>query len=122
MICGVDTIKAAEFDICYMAGTEIGNNSTFAVTDENDLAVDLTGATLEMQVKYKPEDPESRAIITFKTSDGTITISGAENNYITLRGQYQVDEGLRVHDIWWEEQKDYLGKGFFKITANATRT
>ena len=121
MNCDIDTIRAAEFDICYMAGTEISNNCTFAV-NENGNPVNLLGATLTMYVKYKPEDPNTRAIIEFSTTAGTITISGASNNYITLHGVHQVAKGLRYHDIYWTEEEDYIGKGMFRIDANTTRT
>jgi len=121
MICNIDTKTAAEKDICYMAGSEISNNGTFAVTDASGNPVDLTGVVLEMQVKYKPDDPLTRAIIVFKTSDSTITISGASNNLITLHGNYQVKTGLWYHDLYRFDNEEYIMAGRFNIVSNVTR-
>lgn len=121
MNCDIDTITAAEVDICYMAGTEISNSGTYAVTDINGLAVDLSGIELELQVKYKPEDPLSRAIIVFKTTDGTLTVGGASNNEVTMNGVYQVDAGLRYYDLLRKDVPEYVMFGRFKITSNTTR-
>lgn len=85
MRCDIDTIAAAQYDVCYMAGTEISTNGTFAVTDENDLPVDLSLASLQLQVKYKPEDPLTRALIVLKTTDATLTVGGVYFNNLSLK-------------------------------------
>lgn len=121
MICDINTQTAAEVDMCYMAGSEMSNNGTFAISDEVGNPVDLSGVELEMQVKYKPEDPLTRAIIVLKTTDSTLTISGANNNYITMHGTYQVPEGLRYYDILRKDIPEYIQKGRFKINSNVTR-
>ena len=122
MNCDINTTTWATVDICYAAGQEISNNATFAITDENGNPVNLLGVQLEMQVKYKPEDPLTRALIVFKTTDSTITISGAGNNYITLHGKYQVKIGLWYHDLYRFDLEEYIQKGRFKIDSNVTRT
>ncbi len=122
MICNIDTDTAVEKDICYMAGSEIGNNGTFEVSDINGNPVDLSGVVLEMQVKYKPEDPLTRAIIVFKTSDNTLTISGVNNSLVTMHGVYQVTAGDRYHDLFRFDLEEYIQKGVFRITNNVTRT
>ena len=122
MICDIDTKTAAEVDICYRAGSEISNNGTFVVTDEAGDPVDLSGVQLELQVKYKPEDPLTRAIIVFKTTDNTITISGASNNQVTLHGVYQVRIGLWYHDLYRFDLEEYIMAGRFNIVSNVTRT
>jgi hypothetical protein len=109
-------------DICYTSGQEISNNCTFAITDENGLAVDLSGVPMELQVKYKPEDPLTRIIIRFRTSDATMTVSGAGNNEITLHGKYQVNAGDRFYDLWRNDNEEYIQKGVFRIYSNTTRT
>jgi len=121
MNCDINTTTWAEKDICYTAGQEISNNCTFAITDENDNPVDLSSVELEAQVKYYAEDPLSRVIIRFRTADNTITISGANNNYITFHGKYQVDAGDRVYDVWRNDLEEYIQKGVFRIYANSTR-
>jgi len=121
MICDVNTTTWAEKDFCYTAGQEISNNCTFAVTDQNDNPVDLSGVVMEMQVKYKPEDPLTRAIIRFRTSDATMTVSGANNNLITLHGVYQVTAGDRYADLFRFDIEEYILKGVFRIYANTTR-
>lgn len=121
MICDIDTKTAAEVDICYMAGSEISNNGTYAVTDEAGNPVDLSGVELELQVKYKPEDPLTRAIIVFKTTDSTLTISGASNNNITMHGVYQVKIGLWYHDLYRFDLEEYIMEGRFSIQSNVTR-
>jgi hypothetical protein len=122
MNCDVNTTTWATKDICYTAGQEISNNGTFSVADENGDPVDLSGVELEMQVKYKPEDPLTRAIIVFKTTDGTITVGGSDNDEITLHGVYQVDAGDRFHDLLRKDTTEYIMKGVFRIYANTTRT
>ena len=121
MICNIDTITAADKDICYMAGTEISTNGFFDVTDANGAAVDLSGIALELQVKYKPEDPLTRALIVFKTTDGTLTVSGASNNRVTLHGVYQPKIGLWYHDLLRKDVPEYIMKGRFNVVSNTTR-
>jgi hypothetical protein len=121
MNCNINTTTWAEVDICYTAGQEISNNCTFAITDENGNPVDLFGVEIEAQVKYKPEAPLTRAIIVFKTTDGTLTISGADNNYITFHGAYQVKAGDRFYDVLRKDTTEYLQKGVFRIYPNVTR-
>ena len=122
MNCDIDTTTWAEKDICYTAGQEISNNCTFDVADASGNPVDLSGVELEMQVKYKPEDPLSRVIIRFRTSDNTITISGVGNDRITLHGVYQINAGDRYHDLIRKDTTEYLMKGVFRVYANTTRT
>lgn len=121
MNCDIDTTTWAVKDICYTAGQEISNNCTFAITDEDGLAVDLSGVDLELQVKYKPEDPLTRAIIVFKTSDATITVSGADNNEITLHGKYQIKGADYYYDLWRDDTEEYIQKGVFRTYNNVTR-
>lgn len=121
MICDINTETAAEKDICYMAGSEISNNCTYAITDEDDVPVDLSGVEIEAQVKYKPEDPLTRAVIVFKTTDGTISISGASNNYITFHGTYQINGGFYYYDVLRKDVPEYIQKGVFRIDSNVTR-
>jgi hypothetical protein len=122
MNCDINTTTWAEKDICYTAGQEISNNGTYSVTDENGNPVDLSGVELEMQVKYKPKDPLSRVIIRLRTSDGTLTISGVDNNYVTMHGKYQVAAGDRYHDLFRFDTDEYIMKGVFRIYASGTRT
>jgi hypothetical protein len=121
MNCDINTTTWAEADICYTAGQEISNNCTFAITDEDGNPVDLSGVELEAQVKYKPEDPLTRAIIVFKTTDGTLTVGGVGNNEITFNGAYKINSGDRYYDVLRKDTKEYIQKGIFRIYSNTTR-
>lgn len=111
----------AALDICYYPGSELARKGAYSVTDLDGNAVDLSGVELEMQVKYKPEDPLTRAIIVLKTSDNTLTVGGASNNEVTLHGVHQVDDGNYFHDLLREDIPEYIWSGKFIISSNTTR-
>lgn len=115
------TFGPAALNICYYPGSELSRKGIFSVTDEDDNAVDLSGIDLEMQIKYKPKDPLTRAVIVLKTSDGTLTVGGASNNEVTLHGVHQVDDGNYFHDLLREDIPEYVWEGKFIISKNVTR-
>lgn len=112
-------ISPANQDIDYYSGSEIGKSYT--VTDADGNAVDLSGATLEIQVKRRATDPLSKVLAFFKTEDDTITISGAGNNVVTLHGVHQMDQDIYYQDLFWEEEDDYIWEGKFLVVGNVTR-
>jgi hypothetical protein len=89
----------ASLDICYYPGSELARKGAYSVTDLDGNPVDLSAAELEMQIKYKPEDPLTRAVIVLKTTDSTLTVGGASNNEVTLHGVHQIDDGNYHHDL-----------------------
>ena len=121
MTCNIDTKTAADIDICYMNGSELSNNGTFTITDEDGNAVDLSSVELEMQVKWKPEDPLTGAVIVLGTVAGTLVISGALNNTVTMQGVYQVTPRLYYYDLLRKDIPEYIMAGRFNIIDNITR-
>lgn len=115
------TIGTASLDICYYPGSELARKGAYSVTDLDGTPVDLSGVVLEMQIKYKPEDPLTRAIIVLKTSDGTLTVGGASNNEVTLHGVHQEENGNYFHDLFREDIPEYIWSGKFIISKNTTR-
>jgi hypothetical protein len=90
----LDTIVAETVDILALKGDTM--EASFTLTDDNEAAIDLSGATLLMEVRKtaKSDDVE----LTLTESDG-ITVSGAESNIINLSKIVDIDAGCYVYDI-----------------------
>ena len=121
MSCDINTITAAEKDVCYLAGTEISQSSARTVTDQDGNPVNLSGVSLVTHVKRKRTDPTSKAIIIFSTATGTLTVSGANNNVLTWSGVHQIDQDIYYYDTLREDIPEYIEKGKFLVTGNVTR-
>ena len=121
MSCDIDTISAAEKDICYMSGTEININGGLVVKDQNGDPVNLAGVEMEMHVKRRRTDSTVKALIAFKTSDGTLVLSGVDNNVVTPQGVYQMDQDTYYHDLLRLDIPEYVIKGKFLVDGNVTR-
>jgi len=111
----------AKVDICYYPGSELSRKGVYSVFDLDENPVDLSAAELEMQIKYKGADPLTRAIIVLKTTDGTLTVGGVNNNEITMHGVHQKDEGYYFHDLLRKDIPEYVWTGKFIISTNVTR-
>lgn len=118
MSCDLNTIAAAEKDICYYSGDAY--DMTFAVTDENGNAVDLSGKDLAFQVKRRRTDPTSKALISLTTTSG-ITVSGASNNVVTLALEASIDQDVYYHDLENSTDKETIMFGKFLVTGDVTR-
>lgn len=75
------------------------NGHSFTIT-LNAVAVNFTGAVITIQFRRKPG---STPVLEWLTSDGSITISGAGNNVITMTAktgvQMEVEPGSYEYDI-----------------------
>jgi len=111
----------ATLNICYYPGSELARKGAYSVTDLNGNPVNLSGVELEMQVKYKPEDPLSAVVIRLRTTDGTLTVGGVNNNEVTLHGVHQVDEHNYYHDLLRKDIPEYVWEGRFIASKNTTR-
>ena len=115
------TAGPGTLDICYYPGSELAQKGAYSVTDLDGNPVDLSGIELEMQIKYKPEDPLTRAIIVLGTVAGTLTVGGASNNEVTLHGVHQIDEKHYYHDLLRKDIPEYVWAGKFIVSTNVTR-
>ena len=68
---------------------------TFAIT-ANDVAVDLSGSTILIQVRTKPTSTD---VVLSLTTGSTITIGGVGNNEITLNKVVDIAAGNYVYDM-----------------------
>lgn len=71
-------------------------SQTFAIF-ANDVAVNLTGSTITIQVRRTANNPVID--LTLSTADSSITIGGASNNQITLNKQVTIAAGSYLYDM-----------------------
>jgi len=75
------------------------NGHMFEIT-QNDLPVDFTDAEIIIQFK---STAASKPVLQWLTSDGSITVSGAENNIINMAQktgeQMQINRGVYKYDL-----------------------
>lgn len=90
----LNTIVADTLNITALKGDTM--TAAITLTDDNNAAVDLSTATLLMQIRKtaKSEDVELAL-----TEDDGITVSGAGNNIITLSKIIDIDSGCYVYDL-----------------------
>ena len=69
---------------------------TFAILS-NDVAVDLSGSTIVIQVRATADS--STALLTLTTTDNSITIGGTSHNLITLNKKVTIAAGSYVYDM-----------------------
>lgn len=89
-------------------------------TDENGTAIDLSGATLLMQIKSNKTDSTSEVELT--EGDG-LTVSGGSNNIVTIFSNHDLDAGRYTYDFQattGSRVVTYL-KGFITVYQDVTR-
>ena len=115
----LDGIKAKLITITYYQNDD--SDLTFAVTDENDDPVDLSGDDLLMHVKKKRTDSTAKAVAVFSTAANTITGAGASDNEVTLSGSYDIDQDSYVYDLERTAIEETVMYGPFLVTGDVTR-
>lgn len=121
MSCDINTETAVVKDVCYMSGSELSSNCTYAVIDADGDAVDLSAVSLVTHIKRRRTDPIAKALIVLKTSNNTITVGGAGNNEITWHGVHEIDQDVYYYDTLREDIPEYIQKGKFLVSGNVTR-
>jgi hypothetical protein len=106
----------ANENIDYYANDEFTNS--YAITDENDAPVDLSGKTLTFQARK--QKTSSTTVIDISTAS-EITISGANNNIVTFSGKYDLDERSYYYDLENTTDSETLMEGLFEVTGDVTR-
>lgn len=82
MTPGVYTIQAYRNDTLQL---------TFTITDGSSIPIDLSTATMKMEVRTKP-DGEIK--LTLTEGDG-LTVSGVGNNVVTVSKKVEISDGCR---------------------------
>ena len=85
---------------------------TYTITDEDGLAVDLSGDTLTFTArKRKPGD----VVFTLSTAS-EITISGDDNNVVNITFNNDLDERSYVYDLYDNTDDQTLMYGLLIVT------
>jgi hypothetical protein len=93
---------------------------TLTITDDADAAIDLSAATIKMEVRAAVA---STVLFTFETGDG-ITVGGADDNVITISKLVDITAGSYLYDLeitYSGGEVQTLIKGSFTVTADITR-
>jgi len=105
----LNAIKAVRCDIQYYSGDV--RSLTFAVTDENDAAVDLSAKSLVFTIKKR----KSGEVVGSLTSAAGITVAGASDNEVTLALSFDLEEMDYRHDLYILTE-DTIIYGKFEVT------
>lgn len=114
------SVKPAYIDIDYYSGDEM--DKSYAVTDADGAAVNLTGVALIMQVKRRRTDPVAKVLAEFRTDDNTLTVSGANGNIVTLSGAHALDQNIFYQDMERQDVPETVWYGKFLVIGDVTRT
>lgn len=109
----LNNIKPAIYNITYYANDVFDLSIT--VTDQDGVAVDLSGKTLYFTLKksYKYNEP----ILTLSTAS-EITVSGASNNIVTFSGTYDLELNRYAYDLHNSTDDETIMYGTFIVTQN----
>ena len=97
MSCNTSTsadLRPAQYNVKIWRNDTWGQ--TFAIL-ANDVAVNLYGSTIVIQVKESASSTD--ALLTLSTTTSTITITGASNNQITLNKVVNIPAGTYAYDM-----------------------
>lgn len=72
-------------------------SETFKLTINNITPIDLTGATINIQVRTSAESPQ--VALSLSTTTSTITITGDDHNEINLNKKVDIPAGNYVYDM-----------------------
>lgn len=93
-------------------------DKTYAVTDEDGLAVDLSAKDLRWTVKRKKTDDS--ALILLTTDDG-LTVGGDDNNEVTLSGTHNLEGRAYHHDLENTSDNKTIWTGILSVTGDVSR-
>jgi hypothetical protein len=97
MSCNTNTsadLRPAQYNVKIWRNDTWGQ--TFAILS-NDVAVDLTGSTIVIQVRQSPSSATS--LLTLSTTASTITITGTSHNQVTLNKVVDIPAGTYNYDM-----------------------
>jgi hypothetical protein len=97
MSCNTSTsadLRPAQYNVKIWRNDTWGQ--TFAILS-NDVAVDLTGSTIVIQVRESASS--STALLTLSTTESTITITGTSHNQVTLNKVVTIPAGTYTYDM-----------------------
>ena len=79
---------------------QIWRNDTWSqvfLLTANDVPIDLTGSTVEIQVRQRPNS--ETALLTLTEANGAITVGGVDDNQITINYGVDIAAGSYVYDM-----------------------
>ena len=79
---------------------QIWRNDTWSqvfVLTANEVPIDLTGSTVEIQVRQRPNS--ETALLTLTEANGAITVGGVDDNQITINYGVDIAAGSYVYDM-----------------------
>ena len=79
---------------------QIWRNDTWSqvfVLTANEVPIDLTGSTVEIQVRQRPNS--ETALLTLTEANGAITVGGVDDNQITINYGVDIAAGSFVYDM-----------------------
>jgi hypothetical protein len=97
MSCNTSTsadLRPAQYNVKIWRNDTWGQ--TFAIL-ANDVAVNLAGSTIVIQVRESASS--STSLLTLSTTTSTITITGASNNQVTLNKVVNIPAGTYTYDM-----------------------
>ena len=112
----LNSIKPATHDIVYYRNDVL--DLAITVTDQDGVAVDLSGKTLTFQARKKKTSTST--VINISTPS-KITVSGASNNVVTFSGTYDLAERSYYYDLENTTDSETIMCGMFIVTGDVTR-
>lgn len=79
---------------------QIWRNDTWSqvfLLTANEVPIDLTGSTVEIQVRQRPNS--ETALLTLTEANGAITVGGVDDNQITINYGVDIAAGSFVYDM-----------------------